>query len=52
VVLLAAVLYTVFTSKEYTPEELAAFEEDKAKTTGLSYEIKQPVTFAQYLKMD
>ncbi|HQI44227.1 MAG TPA: MFS transporter, partial [Dysgonamonadaceae bacterium] len=50
VVLLAAVLYTVFTSKEYTPEELAAFEEDKAKTTGLSYEIKQPVTFAQYFK--
>ena len=50
VVLLAAVLYTVFTSKEYSPEELAAFEEDKAKTTGLSYEIKQPVTFAQYFK--
>jgi maltose/moltooligosaccharide transporter len=50
VVLLCAVLYTVFTSKEYTPEDLAAFEEDKAKTTGLSYEIKPPVTSSQYFK--
>ncbi|MDD3787643.1 MAG: MFS transporter [Petrimonas sp.] len=50
VVLLSAVLYTVFTSKEYSPEELAAFEEEKAQTTGLGYELRTPVTSSQFIK--
>lgn len=50
VVLLASVLYTVFTSKEYSPEELAAFEEEKAQTTGLAYEVKPPVTASQFFR--
>lgn len=50
VVLLASVLYTVFTSKEYSPEELTSFEEEKAQTIGLSYELKLPVTSSQFFK--
>lgn len=50
VVLLASVLYTVFTSKEYSPEELAAFEEEKERTTGVKALVKAPVTPAQFLK--
>lgn len=51
VVLLAAVFYTVFTSKEYSPEDLEAFEEQKAETTGLAYEIKPPVTASKFFKI-
>lgn len=51
VVLFASVLFTVFTSKEYSPDELAAFEERKAETVGLSYEIKPPVPHAKFFKI-
>jgi len=50
IVLLCCVLYTVFTTKEYSPEELAAFEEDKKQTTGLSYSEKLPVTSGEFIK--
>lgn len=50
VVLLLSVLYTVFTSKEYSPEELAAFEEEKERISGMKTETKTPVTPAQFLK--
>ena len=50
VVLLSAVLYTVFTSKEYSPEELKAFEEDKAQTIGLSYDIQSPISANQFFR--
>lgn len=50
VVLLASVLYTVFTSKEYSPEELAAFEQAQEETSGLKSEIKPPVSSYQFLK--
>ena len=49
VVLLGAILYTVFTSKEYSPEELAAFEAEKEKTEGIKMEQKPPVTSSQFL---
>ncbi|MEA4997430.1 MAG: MFS transporter, partial [Petrimonas sp.] len=50
VVLLASVLYTVFTSKEYSPEELAAFEQEKEKISGFKPEVKPPVSSDQFLK--
>ncbi|MDR2816916.1 MAG: MFS transporter [Proteiniphilum sp.] len=50
VVLLASVLYTVFTSKEYSPEELIAFEEEKERATGVKTMAKAPVTPSQFLK--
>ncbi len=50
VVLLASVLYTVFTSKEYSPEELAAFEQAQEETSGLKSEIKPPISSIQFLK--
>lgn len=50
VVLFASVFYTVFTSKEYSPEELAAFEEAKERDTGVKMEVKPPVTSLQFLK--
>lgn len=50
VVLYASVLYTVITSKEYSPEELAAFEEEKEKSTGIKTVIKPPVTSKQFMK--
>src|SRR5690554_5748228 len=50
VVLIASVLYTVLTSKEYSPEELAAFEEEKEKSTGIKTVIKTPVTSSRFLK--
>jgi maltose/moltooligosaccharide transporter len=50
VVLFLSVLSTVLTTKEYSPEELAAFEAEKEKPTGLKAEIKAPVTSSQFLK--
>lgn len=50
VVLIASVMYTVFTSKEYSPDELAAFEEEEKKSTGLKTIIKLPVTSAEFIK--
>ena len=50
VVLLASVLYTVFTSKEYSPVELAAFEEEKEKSMGIKTVVKTPVTSNQFMK--
>lgn len=50
VVLLISVLYTVFTSKEYSPEELAAFEENKSQTVGLSYDVREPISSSQFIK--
>ena len=50
VVLIASVLYTVFTSKEYSPEQLAAFEEEEMKLSGLKTTIKLPVSSAQFMK--
>lgn len=48
VVLFASVFYTVFTSKEYSPEELAAFEEAKERDTGVKMEVKPPVTAKRF----
>jgi len=48
--LLSAVLYTVFTTKEYSPDELAAFEKHKEKITGIKIEHKLPVTSSQFIK--
>ncbi|MFY9598279.1 MAG: MFS transporter [Dysgonamonadaceae bacterium] len=48
--LLSAVLYTVFTTKEYSPEELAAFEKHKEIATGIKIEHKLPVTSSQFIK--
>ena len=50
VVLFGSVFYTVFTSKEYSPEELAAFEEAKERDTGVKMEVKPPVTSSRFLK--
>lgn len=50
VVLLASVLYTVFTSKEYSPEELAAFEQEQKERTGIITEVKSPVTSSDFMK--
>lgn len=50
VVLLLSVLYTVFTSKEYSPEELAAFEEEKERISGVKMMEKPPVTSTQFFK--
>lgn len=50
VVLFASVFYTVFTSKEYSPEELAAFEEAKERDTGVKMMAKPPVTSSRFLK--
>jgi maltose/moltooligosaccharide transporter len=49
-VLFLAVLYTVLTTKEYAPEELAAFEEEREKTTGVKIVFTAPETSAQLLK--
>lgn len=48
VVLLIAVLYTVFTTKEYSPEELASFEENKEKDVKGDHEDFEPAE--KYLK--
>lgn len=54
VVLFLSVLYTVLTTKEYSPEQLAAFEADEEKeiekTTGIKTVRKPPVTSNQYFK--
>lgn len=50
VVLLVSVLYTVFTSKEYSPEELLAFEDEKERTTGVKMVVKEPKTSSQFLR--
>jgi maltose/moltooligosaccharide transporter len=50
VVLFLSVLYTVLTTKEYAPEELTAFEEEREKTTGLKMVFKAPETSSQFLK--
>lgn len=51
VVLISAVLFTVFTSKEYSPDQLAAFEKEKAQATGLAYEIKPPVSSSRFFRI-
>lgn len=50
VVLFLSVLYTVLTTKEYAPEDLAAFEAEREKATGLKPVIKIPVTSSQFLR--
>lgn len=50
VVLLASVMYTVFTSKEYSPEELAAFEQEQEERTGIIAKVKPPVTSSDFMK--
>ena len=50
VVLFLSVLYTVLTSKEYSPEELAAFEEEKEKISGVKSTAKIAVTSGQFLR--
>lgn len=50
VVLFASVLYTVLTSKEYSPEELAAFEKEKEEVTGVKAVVKPPVTSPQFFR--
>src|SRR5690554_67357 len=50
VVLIASVLYTVITSKEYSPAELAAFEEEEKKLSGIKSIKKPPVTSSQFMK--
>jgi maltose/moltooligosaccharide transporter len=41
VVFLSAVVYTVFTTKEYPPEDMAEFEKEKAEKHGLVHAIKE-----------
>lgn len=43
VVFLVAVLYTIFTTKEYPPEDLAAFESEKKRTAGFGVAVKEIV---------
>ena len=50
VVLFLSVLYTVITSKEYSPEELAAFEEEKEKSTHTKTIVKESVTSKEFLQ--
>jgi maltose/moltooligosaccharide transporter len=50
VVLFGAILYTVLTTKEYSPEELAAFEEEKEKTTGIKKLVATPVTSSHFFR--
>src|SRR5690554_2717841 len=50
VVLIASVMYTVFTSKEYSPAELAAFEEEEKKLSGIISIKKPSVTSSQFMK--
>lgn len=50
VVLFLSVLYTVLTSKEYSPEELAAFEEEKEKISGVKSTAKIAVTSGHFLR--
>ena len=50
VVLISAILYTVFTSREYSPEELAAFEKDKEKTTGIKSEAGADVASSRFFR--
>ncbi len=50
VVLLLSVMYTVFTSKEYSPEELAAFEQTEAGKSGTKTEVAQSVSSHRFLK--
>ncbi|MGI8952095.1 MAG: MFS transporter [Chitinophagaceae bacterium] len=41
IIFLGAVMYTVFSSKEYPPENMIAFEEEKQKKHGLIHAIKE-----------
>ncbi|KUL15339.1 MAG: Major facilitator superfamily permease, partial [Proteiniphilum sp. 51_7] len=50
VVLFLSVLYTVLTSKEYSPEELAAFEKEKEKMSGVKNVPKVAITSGQFLR--
>jgi len=50
VVLFLSVFYTVFTSKEYSPDELAAFEKAKEQRTGIKMAARSPVTAPQFFK--
>ena len=50
IVLISSILYTVFTTKEYSPEELAEFEAEKEKAEGIKSEPKFPITSSQFLK--
>jgi maltose/moltooligosaccharide transporter len=40
-VFLAAVIYTIFSTKEYPPEDVAAFEKHKAETAGVGHAFKE-----------
>lgn len=50
VVLFLSVMYTVLTSKEYSPEELAAFEKNKAQSLGIDVEVREPVQSPQFFR--
>lgn len=50
IVLLVSVLFTVFRSKEYSPEELAAFEREKERVSAVKSVVKSPVTASQFFK--
>ncbi|MDD3969550.1 MAG: MFS transporter [Proteiniphilum sp.] len=50
VVLFLSVLYTVLTSKEYSPEELTAFEQEKEKASGVKSVTKAAVTSGQFVR--
>jgi maltose/moltooligosaccharide transporter len=41
VVFLAAVLYTIFTTKEYPPDDLAAFERMKQQSSGIANNVSE-----------
>ena len=43
VAFLGAVLYTVFTTKEYPPEDMEAFKKEKSETSGLFLGVKEIV---------
>lgn len=50
IVLIASVIYTVLTSKEYSPDELAAFEEEEKRLSGINVSKQLPVTSSKFLK--
>jgi maltose/moltooligosaccharide transporter len=47
--LLAAVMWTVFTTKEYSPEQLATFEQSRAKETSVQEQARAPTSTARFL---
>src|SRR5690554_4843376 len=52
VVLIESIMFTVFNSNEYSPKDIAEFEEEEEKTSGLKKKIKPPVTSSHFVKRE